>query len=101
MSASVLPLIDFAFTFIEQTRKGYVHPAGATWINGWLCEMRDAAINGDAVAVADLAHRINRKLEQERRWAAESLASARRGISLSGVFTLTLGDDETRRRAPA
>jgi len=91
MSASVLPLIDFAFTFIEQTRKGYVHPAGATWINGWLCEMRDAAINGDAVAVADLARRVTRKIEQERHWAAESEASARRAPP--GVFTLTFDDE--------
>jgi hypothetical protein len=103
MPANELPLIDFACTFTEQVREALpdVHPAGATWVHGWLNEMRGAATAGDAAEVADLMRRITHKLEEERRWAAESAASARREISLSGVFTLTFGDDETRRGTAA
>jgi hypothetical protein len=98
---NALSLVDFACTFAEQVREALpdVHPAGASWINGWLVDLRAAACGDDAAEVAVLTRRITRKLEEERCWAAESAASAR--ISPSGVFTLTLGDDETRQGAPA
>jgi hypothetical protein len=103
MPANELPLVDFAYSFIERVRGELpeVHPAGASWIHRWLGDLRAAAFGGDAAEVADLTRRVTEKLAEERRWAAESAASARREVSFAGEFTLTLGDDESRKGAPA
>jgi hypothetical protein len=81
MTATATTLIDFADEFAAKTNSLDVpdcHPAGAATITHWLDAMRYAAEQGQPARVAELARMVTDKVALERRWHAESMASARR-----------------------
>lgn len=69
-----ISLVDFADTFAAKTNSldlPDIHPAGATTIWGWLCEMHAAAEAGQSHEVARLARMVTDKVALERQWQEE------------------------------
>jgi hypothetical protein len=76
-------LIDFARSFDEAKRPVLddIHPHAAEIVHGWLSDMFYAADAGDGHAVASIAERVNRKIDDEVAWQRHKQQFAQRGAA--------------------
>jgi hypothetical protein len=88
MSASLISWSDWIASVIGEARRlaaevedqcnSEVHPAGRAAIAHWQRDILQAGHQGDLGRVQALARQCHDRIEKERRWYAESLATADR-----------------------